>query len=388
MNNFVQFEKSNNVAKINGLLKKNSSFTVSGLTSLCKLLLLLNILKTKKIIFITSNEQIALKYQNDFRKLSDINAVLFPFQEASFYEEVDINHYKYAQQMEIMSSAQDYPLIFVPIKAILEKFPTKSFIKENSLELKLNEEIDQKAKNFMNSFEQSERYAKNYYQFFNDLENFKNESEGLTPEFPAKKEILFDKLLIIIRKFIDTYFVKAKLQTEKQIAVYKNAIDKLQARLKELNEELIANNKNNSESISKLNNVIGTEKIKQKEYENKIAMLQNEKQREKELNEKEISKLKIDNELKYKNILNEKAKIENELHAKEEQILVLKMNSEKISSLNEQKVSYLEKEMNGWKEKYNALQSDYKIKEQNLNEEISLLKSQNISLVILVFQYN
>lgn len=267
------------------------------------------------------------------------------------------------------------------LKAKLDE-EIKKIDKENEkiFEEKFNEEIDEKAKNFMISFEQSERYAKNYYQFFNDLENFKNESEGLTPEFPAKKEILFDKLLIIIRKFIDTYFVKAKLQTEKQIAVYKNAIDKLQARLKELNEELIANNKNNSESISKLNNVIGTEKIKQKEYENKIAMLQNEKQREKELNEKEISKLKVDNELKYKNILNEKAKIENELHAKEEQILVLKMNSEKISSLNEQKVSYLEKEMSNWKEKYNTLQNDYKIKEQNLNEEISLLKSQNISL--------
>ena len=89
---------------------------------------------------------------------------------------------------------------------------------EKIFEQKFNEEIDIKAKRFMKTFDESERYTKNYYQFFTDLENFRNESEDITPEFPVKKEVMFDKILIIIRKFIDTYFVKAKLQTEKQIA--------------------------------------------------------------------------------------------------------------------------------------------------------------------------
>ena len=251
---------------------------------------------------------------------------------------------------------------------------------EKIFEQKFNEEIDIKAKRFMKTFDESERYTKNYYQFFTDLENFRNESEDITPEFPVKKEIMFDKILIIIRKFIDTYFVKAKLQTEKQIALYKNAIDKLQGRLKELNEELILNNKNSSESINKLNSVIGNEKMKQKEYENTIARLENEKKRSEELNSIEITKIKSDFDSKYKAYLNEKTKIENELKTKEEELLVIKMNSEKVQLLNEQKLSYLEKEINNWKERYNKLENDSKTKEQGLNNEISLLKTQNLSL--------
>ena len=258
----------------------------------------------------------------------------------------------------------------------------KKIDKENEkiFEQRFNEEIDIKAKEFMKSFDESEKYSKNYYQFFNDLETFRNESEDITPEFPAKKEVMFDKILIIIRKFIDTYFVKAKLQTEKQIAVYKNAIDKLQGRLKELNEELIINNKNSSESINKLNSVIGNEKIKQKEYENTIARLQNEKKRNEELNSIEVTKMKSDFDSKYKAYLNEKTKIENELKAKEEELLVIKMNSEKVQSLNEQKLKYLDKEVNNWKERYNKLENDSKIKEQGLNNEISNLKNQNLTL--------
>ena len=251
---------------------------------------------------------------------------------------------------------------------------------EKIFEQKFNEEIDIKAKRFMKTFDESERYTKNYYQFFTDLENFRNESEDITPEFPVKKEIMFDKILIIIRKFIDTYFVKAKLQTEKQIALYKNAIDKLQGRLKELNEELILNNKNSSESINKLNSVIGNEKMKQKEYENTIARLENEKKRSEELNSIEITRIKSDFDSKYKAYLNEKTKIENELKTKEEELLVIKMNSEKVQLLNEQKLSYLEKEINNWKERYNKLENDSKTKEQGLNNEISLLKTQNLSL--------
>ena len=251
---------------------------------------------------------------------------------------------------------------------------------EKIFEQKFNEEIDIKAKRFMKTFDESERYTKNYYQFFTDLENFRNESEDITPEFPVKKEVMFDKILIIIRKFIDTYFVKAKLQTEKQIALYKNAIDKLQGRLKELNEELILNNKNSSESINKLNSVIGNEKMKQKEYENTIARLENEKKRSEELNSIEITKVKSDFDSKYKAYLNEKTKIENELKTKEEELLVIKMNCEKVQLLNEQKLSYLEKEINNWKERYNKLENDSKTKEQGLNNEISLLKTQNLSL--------
>ena len=90
--------------------------------------------------------------------------------------------------------------------------------------------------------------------------------------------------------------------------------------------------------------------------------------------------MKSDFDSKYKAYLNEKTKIENELKAKEEELLVIKMNSEKVQSLNEQKLKYLDKEVNNWKERYNKLENDSKIKEQGLNNEISNLKNKNINL--------
>ena len=57
--------------------------------------------------------------------------------------------------------------------------------------------------------------------------------------------------------------------------------------------------------------LIGNEKMKQKEYENTIARLENEKKRSEELNSIEITKIKSDFDSKYKAYLNEKTKIEN-----------------------------------------------------------------------------
>ena len=53
--------------------------------------------------------------------------------------------------------------------------------------------------------------------------------------------------------------------------------------------------------------------------------------------------------------MSNKNKLETDLHLKEEQLLVLKMNNEKINNLHEQKFNFLEKEIQNWKEKFNNL---------------------------------
>ncbi|MBR1460526.1 hypothetical protein IJ596_02685, partial [bacterium] len=61
-------------------VKDNKSFGVTGLTSFLRLFLLSNIEKysDKKLLFITSTEQNALKYQSDLKTICDLDSQIIP----------------------------------------------------------------------------------------------------------------------------------------------------------------------------------------------------------------------------------------------------------------------------------------------------------------------
>jgi hypothetical protein len=65
-----------------------------------------------------------------------------------------------------------------------------------------------------------------------------------------------------------------------------------------------------------------------------------------------------------------------ELKIKEDQLLVMKMNNDKITSLYEQKNKFLEKEVSSWKDKYHNALIETKNKENDLNKENIKLKEQ------------
>ena len=77
-----------------------------------------------------------------------------------------------------------------------------------------------------------------------------------------------------------------------------------------------------------------------------------------------------------KELLTTKAQLEADLKFNNEELIVLKMNNDKITSLNNQKFIYLENEINNWKDKYNLLNKDSKKKEDNYKKEILSLKEQ------------
>ena len=60
----------------------------------------------------------------------------------------------------------------------------------------------------------------------------------------------------------------------------------------------------------------------------------------------------------------------------------MKMNNDKIMSLNDQKLNYVEEEINGLKDKYNKLLKDSKAKEEKLNKDIIILTEKNKKLKI------
>ncbi len=135
---------SENLISFKNNVLKSKSFTVSGVTSFLRLLLAEKVIEysKKKILFITPTEQDALKFQSDFKKVFDKNSEIFPFQEISLYENVARNKYEYSRQIELLETQPE--VLFVPVKALLEKFPNEKFFKKNTLTLKKGEDINLK----------------------------------------------------------------------------------------------------------------------------------------------------------------------------------------------------------------------------------------------------
>lgn len=144
MFNIIAPKNDENYALFEHYLTKSFSFAVTGLTTLLRLLLIQKIHKIteKKVLVITATEQNALKYQNDLKKAFGVNADLIPFQNISMYESVSPNRYDYAEQVRVLTEKPD--VVIAPVKALLEKFPTQKFYEENSITVKVGDEIDLK----------------------------------------------------------------------------------------------------------------------------------------------------------------------------------------------------------------------------------------------------
>lgn len=124
-------------------IRKEKSFTLTGLTTFSRLLLLDYICKLsdKKVLFVTSTEQAALKYSADLERLFEREAETIPYQNISPYEVVVGNLYDYAKQIDILEAKPS--LVFTPVKTLLEKLPSEQFFEENSFSLKIGNSISQ-----------------------------------------------------------------------------------------------------------------------------------------------------------------------------------------------------------------------------------------------------
>lgn len=134
--------ENENYSQFKYLVKKGCSFAVTGLITVLRLFLLKKIaeISKKKVLFITSTEQNALKYQNDLKRAFEVEAELLPFQNVSMYETILQNGYEYAEQIRILRKKPSF--VIAPVKVLLEKFPCEKFFKENSLNIKVGDIID------------------------------------------------------------------------------------------------------------------------------------------------------------------------------------------------------------------------------------------------------
>ena len=252
------------------------------------------------------------------------------------------------------------------------------FNKENEklFEEKFIKELNLLSNQFMENFTNSDIYEKNSYQFFQDFELFREKAISSTPDFPQKNEMLFDKILLIIKKFINSKMMKIKVINEEKNYLKEENIQQ-EEKINELSKEINIIKEKNNEYLNKLSNELLTEKKKNKKVEEKLSSILDSKTSEYETLEKEYNIRKNNYEQRLKEINDIKDKMKKELKLKEEQLLVMKMNNEKITSLYEQKSQFLEKEVGAWKDKYHNAVIETKNKENELNKENIKLKEQN-----------
>lgn len=124
-------------------INKQKSFTLTGLTTFSRLLLVKYIqsISTKKVLLVTSTEQSALRYSVDLDKVWDIKAEILPYQNTSAYELMQGNIYDYQKQISILRNCPS--LVIAPVKVLTEKFPNKKFFESNKLNLKIGDSISQ-----------------------------------------------------------------------------------------------------------------------------------------------------------------------------------------------------------------------------------------------------
>lgn len=126
-------------------IKKQKSFTLTGLTTFSRLLLANYIRKisNKKILIITSTEQAGLRYSVDIERIFGKESVILPYQNTSPYEAMQGNIYDYQKQVNILREQPD--IVIIPVRALSEQFPNANFYDENSLTFKIGDSITQKA---------------------------------------------------------------------------------------------------------------------------------------------------------------------------------------------------------------------------------------------------
>ena len=254
----------------------------------------------------------------------------------------------------------------------------QKYKKENEkyFEEKFIKELNLLSNKFMENFTSSDIYEKNSYKFFQDFEDFREGAVQTTPDFPNKNDILFDKVLLIIKKFINGKIMKIKVINEE-----KNYLDKENKnqdnKINELNKELNLIKSKNYEFIQKITNEIKIEKKKNKRIEEKMTRLINNKSKEIDNLKNEIELQTSNYEKKIKEMLESNKNLDKDIKIKDDQITIMKMNNDKVSALYGQKSNFLEREINNWKDKYNATIKQSMNKQNELTKENIKLKEQN-----------
>jgi len=254
----------------------------------------------------------------------------------------------------------------------------KKFYEENAkvFENQLNDLYEKTSKTIYESFE-TDKYYKNHYIFFRDLENLKESVDNTIPDFSNKKDLIYEKILIIIKKFIEQVFLKNKNLNEQEISVLKGENSILLNKFNFKNEEYEKSKTENSNNISRLNNQVLDLKLKEKNLEEKLNQIMTEKRNANSVNEESMNVIKNEFNSKIDKLKADINNYKNEIKNKDDQILMMKFSEEKLAALNNQKIDFLEKENLSYKERYDLIRNENEKLKEQIDELNSNIESQN-----------
>ena len=225
----------------------------------------------------------------------------------------------------------------------------------------------------------------NYITFINELLQVKDKIDNLIPDFLLKQQISYEKIINAIKKYIEEFFVKSKNEIENKISSINNEKEILNSKYNNLNNEYEKDKKEFKQYIDKYNEMLIEYKLINKSNEGKIKNFENEKKTLKETHQRTIEELKKESQSQNDKYTMEIEKLKNEIKSKDEEILLNKLNNEKVNALNIQKINFLEKELVQWKERYNIQSKDFSeaksqlinltAENDKLNGEIQSLKN-------------
>jgi len=251
-----------------------------------------------------------------------------------------------------------------------------SLIKDKYI-LDLDKEIDNLIK------DKEELVKVNYINFISNLLQIKYRLDSTIPSFILKDQISYEKIIETIKKYIEEYFVKSRNSIEQEIQNLKMEYQFLESKYNNLNDEYTKDKNEFKQTVNNYNDMLIESKLRIKTYEEKIKNFENEKKTLKETNERTIKANNKSMEEKIEKMNMEINKLKSDIKAKEEDLLVYKLNDEKVMALNTQKINFLEKELSQWKERYNTQSkelSENKSQIIGLNSDLDKLKNENKSL--------
>ena len=265
-------------------------------------------------------------------------------------------------------------------KEFVEKLKKKlnnqmdKFDKENQAIFKDNFEssLNDLSNNFLKDL--SKKVDNKSFNFFFEFDNFIQKAKQLSPDFPLKNDIIYDKVVEIIRKYVEE---NINLKNKKREEEFNRLKKENEEQKKLINDLSIQSEKNEkSEEENEIRQKIKEIKLRIKQTEKIIDEIRNNKNKEEEQYNNDIINIKNKYDLQIREILNNKKDQNYELNIKNEQLKIMKLNYDKLMELHQKKIDYYENEIKKYREKYDILlkqaeNSEIKANDSNISSTSS-----------------
>ena len=244
----------------------------------------------------------------------------------------------------------------------------KMFDKENEklFEQNFGDLLDDLGEKFLKDLNDKEKNHK-YYDFLLEFDNFRQRAKELAPDFPHKDDIIYDKVMEILRRYMEENVNKKKGNSEEISNLKKENLEQNNI-INDLKKEIDNNKEQNMDEENKIKQNIIDIKNRNRQIEQKIDEIINNKKNEEKEHEKEVLNIKNKYEVKIKEIINDQNNQNNEINFKNEQLNLMKINNDKLMKLHQKKFDYYENEVKKLRDKYDQLLKETELSENKLNK--------------------